>query len=211
MGEGGGGGCSGSAGDLFTEAGSPVGEPDLDPGLRHPGLLADLLPGVDVGVLGPLEVLLQQLELGVGEGGPGLPVLPLDGETGLSVHVGLVAAHAQYTLDAVVLPVLAVPPDGPGDGRYAGDIVLAADPLLHQPVPHLPAEYPGVGLLQLLDLLLDLGDGARPGFAASDDSRLDAARLLVSVQDLGDTTVADPKLSADHTRPNSGRGHIYNL
>ena len=61
-------------------------------------LLGNLLPGVDVGVLGLLEVLLQHLQLVAGEGGPRPPHLPLQGEARLSLHVALVAGLAAWML-----------------------------------------------------------------------------------------------------------------
>ena len=53
-------------------------------------LLGHLLPGVDVRVLGLLEVLLQHLQLVAGERRPGPPHLPLEGEARLCLHVALV-------------------------------------------------------------------------------------------------------------------------
>ena len=58
---------------------------------HHNSLLGHLLPGVDVRVLGLLEVLLQHLQLVAGEGGPRPPHLPLQGQAGLCLHVALVA------------------------------------------------------------------------------------------------------------------------
>ena len=56
-------------------------------GLAELGPLAELLPGVDVRVLGPLEGLLQLVQLVGGEGGAGAALLPLQGDPRLSLHV----------------------------------------------------------------------------------------------------------------------------
>ena len=61
---------------------------DLYPGLAQLGALAQLLPGVDVRVLGPLEGLLQLVQLVGGEGGAGPSLLPLQGDPGLGLGVG---------------------------------------------------------------------------------------------------------------------------
>ena len=59
----------------------------LYPGLAELGALAQLLARVDVGVLGPLERLLQLVQLVGREGGAGPPLLPLQGDPGLSLRV----------------------------------------------------------------------------------------------------------------------------
>ena len=88
----------------LTESRSAVGEPnlartnsvimgtlltvtDLYPGLTQLGPLAELLPGVDVRVLGPLEGLLQLVQLVGGECGPGPSLLPLQGDPGLGLGI----------------------------------------------------------------------------------------------------------------------------
>ena len=88
----------------LTESRSAVGEPnlartnsvimgtlltvtDLYPGLTQLGPLAELLPGVDVRVLGPLEGLLQLVQLVGGEGGAGPSLLPLQGDPGLGLGI----------------------------------------------------------------------------------------------------------------------------
>ena len=50
--------------------------------------LTELLPGVYVRVLRPLEGLLQLVQLVRGEGGPGPPLLPFQGDPRLGLHVG---------------------------------------------------------------------------------------------------------------------------
>ena len=65
----------------------PQTETDLYPGLTELGPLAELLPGVDVRVLGPLEGLLQLVQLVGGERGPGPSLLPLQGDPGLRLCV----------------------------------------------------------------------------------------------------------------------------
>ena len=62
----------------------------LDPGLGEVDLHGDLLPGVDVGVVGLLERSLQLLQLGGGEGGPDPPLLPLLRQDALLPGVHLV-------------------------------------------------------------------------------------------------------------------------
>ena len=62
-------------------------ETDLYPGLTELGPLAELLPGVDVRVLGPLEGLLQLVQLVGGERGPGPSLLPLQRDPGLGLGV----------------------------------------------------------------------------------------------------------------------------
>ena len=61
--------------------------PHLYPGLAELGALAELLPGVDVRVLGPLERLLQLVQLVGGEGGAGASLLPLERYPGLGFCV----------------------------------------------------------------------------------------------------------------------------
>merc|ERR1712233_191113 len=82
-----GGGDGGSSAQLLPQSCPPVGEPDLNPCLTHPCLLSQVLPGVNIWVLGSLEGLLQQLKLVVVEGGPGPPGLPLDLQARLGVDV----------------------------------------------------------------------------------------------------------------------------
>ena len=65
----------------------PQTETDLYPGLTELGPLAELLPGVDVRVLGPLEGLLQLVQLVGREGGAGPPLLPLQRDPGLGLGV----------------------------------------------------------------------------------------------------------------------------
>ena len=59
----------------------------LNSGLAELCPLAELLPGVDVRVLGPLEGLLQLVQLVGGERGPGPSLLPLQGDPGLRLGV----------------------------------------------------------------------------------------------------------------------------
>jgi len=59
----------------------------LDPGLGELGPLGQLLAGVDVGVVGPLEGPLQLLQLLRREGGATAPLLPLQRQVGLRLHV----------------------------------------------------------------------------------------------------------------------------
>lgn len=59
----------------------------LDPGLGELSPLCQLLPGVDVGVVGPLKGPFQLLQLLRREGGPTAPLLPLQGQIGLRFHV----------------------------------------------------------------------------------------------------------------------------
>lgn len=68
------------------------------------------------------------------------------------------------------------------------------------PVADLPAEDARVLALVLLDASLHIR-GGYPGFAASYDARSYTASLLVAVENLADTTVADAQLSADDTGP----------
>ena len=81
---------------------------------------------------------------------------------------------------------------------------------LDQSVPDLPAEHGPVLLLVLLDLVLDLR-GGDPWFGPADDTGPDGAGLLVAVEDLADTAVADTELPGDHTGPDAGSGHLDNL
>lgn len=49
------------------------------------------------------------------------------------------------------------------------------------------------------------------GFAATDGSGSDGARLLVPAQDFGHAAVRDPQLSGDDARPDAVVGHLYDL
>ena len=59
----------------------------LYPCLAELGPLAELLPGVDVRVLRPLEGLLQLVQLVGREGGAGPSLLPLEWDAGLRLGV----------------------------------------------------------------------------------------------------------------------------
>ena len=61
--------------------------PYLYPGLGQFGPLGQLLPGVDVGVVGPLERLLQLPQLLGAEVSPTAALLPLHGKPGLGLRV----------------------------------------------------------------------------------------------------------------------------
>jgi len=50
-----------------------------------------------------------------------------------------------------------------------------------------------------------------PGLAASYGSRADGAGLLVSAEDLGDTTVRNSQLSRDHAGSDAVVGHLHYL
>lgn len=60
---------------------------NLHSGLRELRPLGQLLPGVDVGVVRPLESFLQLLQLLGREGGAAAPLFPLQGQVRLRVHV----------------------------------------------------------------------------------------------------------------------------
>lgn len=60
-----------SGGQLFSESGSSVREPHLDPGFGQLGALRQLFPGVNVWILGTFERLFQFVQLIGGEGGAG--------------------------------------------------------------------------------------------------------------------------------------------
>ena len=77
--------------DLLPQSCSSVAEPDLDPGLAHPGLLSQVLPGVHIRILSSLESLLQHLQLVIAEGCPRSPGLPLDHQPRLCLYVTLVS------------------------------------------------------------------------------------------------------------------------
>lgn len=66
----------------------------LHPGLCQFGPLGQLLPGVDVRVMCPLKGLLQLLQLLCGEGGATAPLLALQRQVGLGIHVGAVVCAA---------------------------------------------------------------------------------------------------------------------
>lgn len=59
----------------------------LHPGLGELGPLRQLLPGVDVWVVGPLEGPLQLLQLLSCEGGPTAPLFPLQRQIRLRLHI----------------------------------------------------------------------------------------------------------------------------
>ena len=65
-------------------------------GLRQLGPLGQLLAGVDVGVVGPLEGLLQLLQLLRREGGAAAALLPLQGQARLRVHVRRLVRVARW-------------------------------------------------------------------------------------------------------------------
>lgn len=54
-------------------------------------------------------------------------------------------------------------------------------------------------------------DSTHPWFAASYGARTDRASLLVSAEDLGDTTVRNSQLSRDHTGSDAVVGHLHYL
>ena len=56
-------------------------------GLAKLGPLTELLPGINIRVLGPLKSLLQLVQLVGGEGGAGAPLLPLERDPGLCLRV----------------------------------------------------------------------------------------------------------------------------
>jgi len=74
---------------LFAPSGSSVAEPHLHPGLGQSGPLRQLLPGVDVGVLGPLEGPLQRLQLLGGEGGAAAARFAFQLDARLALGVGI--------------------------------------------------------------------------------------------------------------------------
>lgn len=62
---------------VLPEACPPIAEPHLDAGLGQVRVGGQLLAGVHVRILGPLEGLLQRFELLAGEGGPRAALFPL--------------------------------------------------------------------------------------------------------------------------------------
>ncbi len=81
---------------------------------------------------------------------------------------------------------------------------------LYQSIPNFVAENAFVGLLVLVNLLLNLRHG-HPGLGTSNDAGSDRSGLLVPVQDLADAAVADPELPGDDARPDPRRRHLHNL
>ena len=74
--------------------------PHLYSGLGELGPLGQLLPSVDVGVVRPLKGLLQLLQLLGREGGATAPLLPLQGQVGLRLHIrALVCAITWATVE----------------------------------------------------------------------------------------------------------------
>lgn len=87
-------------------------------------------------------------------------------------------------------------PQDPRYGAHRWHIVLVADSVGKQSVSDLPGEDARVFLFEVFDVGDHFGRGdAR--FGAADGSRKDAARLVVSGQDLGDAAVGNSQLSAD--------------
>lgn len=91
-------------------------------------------------------------------------------------------------------------PQYPRDAAHRWDVVLVAHSIGQQPVPDLPSEDPRILELQLFDILDNFGSGY-PGFAAPDSAGQYAARLVVTGQNLADTTMADSQLPRDVARP----------
>ena len=114
------------------------------------------------------------------------------------------------TVPSTVLCLLSgLVPHDPVDAGHAGHAVLVTDSLCQQPVSDLPGEHGWVLLLVFADGVHHWR-GGNLGFAASDDPRLEVARLIISGEYLGDTAVGHSELSADITRSDSLVGEFYN-
>ena len=68
----------------------------LHTGLRQLGVLGQLLAGVDVGVVGSLEGPLQLNQLLSRKGGAAPPLLPLQGQAGLRLHLRAILRVARW-------------------------------------------------------------------------------------------------------------------
>lgn len=81
---------------------------------------------------------------------------------------------------------------------------------LNKFVSNFPGESTRVFFLVIVDLLFDVWRGYL-GLGASDDSRPDGARFLVSVENFGDAAVRHPELTRDDAGADAGSGHLDDL
>lgn len=96
----------------------------------------------------------------------------------------------------------------PADRTDRWHVVFVAHPIGQEPVPDLPGEDPGVPLFVGPDMF-DHSGGGDPRLAAPDGPGEDGAGLVVSGQDFTDTSMGDPQLAADVTRPDPQLGQFY--
>ena len=98
----------------------------------------------------------------------------------------------------------------PVNAGHTWDILWIANSFSEQSVSDLPGKHGGVLLLVFTDRVHNMRCG-NLGFTATDDTSLEVASLVISWQNLGDTSMADSQLSADVTRSHSLMGHFNNL
>lgn len=95
----------------------------------------------------------------------------------------------------------------PGDGRHRWCGRSVAQAILDETVTDLPTENPRILLLVLFNLGLNLRR-SNSRFGATYHPWSYRSSLLVPIQDFGDTTMTDTKLSGYNTRSNSCRSHL---
>ena len=111
-------------------------------------------------------------------------------------------------------------------GRPFKFLVASVDFYFDEPVADLPRKDVGIvptvvvhlplhgHCWSVVRLLLARGGSGRTSasgrlwFRSADDSRPDAARLLIAVEDFRDAAVGDAELSGDDARTDSGRGQL---
>ena len=95
------------------------------------------------------------------------------------VKAGMKVTGTAATIAAILGLLSRLVPHDPVDAAHAGHAVLVTDTLRQQSVSDLPGEHGGVLLLVFADSIHDWRCG-NLGFAATDDTSLEVASLVVS-------------------------------
>lgn len=103
-------------------------------------------------------------------------------------------------VDVVVWRVAQFVPQDTRDRTDAGHVRLVADALAEQSIADLPGENSRVLLLQLANIVDDLGRG-HAWLRSPNGPRQDRPRLVIARQDFRHAAMADPQLPRNITRP----------
>ena len=115
---------------IRSQTSSKTGLSHLDSGLTKLGPLAELLPGVDVRVLRPLEGLLQLVQLVGGEGGAGPSLLPLQGGVMVGVLWWVATLRGIPGSASMSEPSSEPPPSGLTEVEQGESTILLQPPLM---------------------------------------------------------------------------------